>query len=179
MEIKKGDYVEVIDEPMSGKVLKVNGEKVTIISEDDFELEFDACDLVVVKGYYEVRNHEVKSVLSDKELPKRKKPIVTSKKERFQPKMEVDLHIHQLVTNFKGLTKHDMLTLQLETAERQLKFAIEKRIQKMVFIHGVGEGVLRSELEYLFGRYDNVSFYDADYSKYGLGATEVYIHQNS
>ena len=47
-----------------------------------------------------------------------------------------------------------------------------------VFIHGVGEGVLKLELEYLFSRYDNVKFYDADYQKYGLGATEVYIYQN-
>ncbi len=179
MEIKKGDYVEVIDEPMSGKVLKVNGNVVTILDDDNFELEFDIRDLVVVKDSFEVKSHEITSVISEKELPKKKKSNVVSKKERYQPKLEVDLHIHQLVTNFKGMTKHDMLTLQLETAERQLKFAIEKRIQKMVFIHGVGEGVLRSELEYLFGRYDNVSFYDADYSKYGLGATEVYIHQNS
>jgi hypothetical protein len=48
-----------------------------------------------------------------------------------------------------------------------------------VFIHGVGEGVLKLELEYLFGRYNNVKFYDADYKKYGLGATEVYIYQNA
>ncbi|MCB0433939.1 MAG: Smr/MutS family protein, partial [Mangrovimonas sp.] len=68
---------------------------------------------------------------------------------------------------------------QLETARRQLEFAIKKRIQKVVFIHGVGEGVLRTELEFLFGRYDNVSFYDANYQKYGLGATEVYIFQGS
>ena len=72
-----------------------------------------------------------------------------------------------------------MLTLQLETARRQLEFAIRKRIQKVVFIHGVGEGVLRTELEYLFGRYDNITFYDANYQKYGIGATEVYIFQNA
>jgi dsDNA-specific endonuclease/ATPase MutS2 len=71
-----------------------------------------------------------------------------------------------------------MLTLQMDTAKRQLEFAIRKRIQKVVFIHGVGEGVLKTELEYLFGRYNNVKYYDADYQKYGLGATEVYIYQN-
>ena len=48
----------------------------------------------------------------------------------------------------------------------------------IVFIHGVGEGVLKEELGYLFRKYDNVKFYDADYQKYGLGATEVYIFQN-
>jgi dsDNA-specific endonuclease/ATPase MutS2 len=56
---------------------------------------------------------------------------------------------------------------------------MRKRIQKVVFIHGKGAGVLQEELKYLFGRYDNVKYYDADYKKYGLGATEVYIFQNS
>jgi dsDNA-specific endonuclease/ATPase MutS2 len=92
--------------------------------------------------------------------------------------MEVDLHIHQLTNSTKHMNTYDMLTLQMDTAKRQLEFAIRKRIQKVVFIHGVGEGVLKTELEYLFGRYNNVKYYDADYQKYGLGATEVYIYQN-
>ena len=93
--------------------------------------------------------------------------------------MEVDLHIHQLTNSNRGMSNHDILNIQMETAKRQLEFAIRKRIQKVVFIHGVGEGVLKEELKYLFGRYDNVKYYDADYQKYGLGATEVYIFQNS
>jgi DNA-nicking Smr family endonuclease len=92
--------------------------------------------------------------------------------------MEVDLHIHQLTTKSRGMSNYDMLNLQLETAKRQLEFAMSKRIQKVVFIHGVGAGVLKEELKYLFGRYENVKYYEADYQKYGLGATEVYIYQN-
>jgi hypothetical protein len=34
-------------------------------------------------------------------------------------------------------------------------------------------------LDFLFGRYDTISFQDANYQKYGLGATEVYIKQNN
>ncbi|MEO1031898.1 MAG: Smr/MutS family protein, partial [Bacteroidota bacterium] len=94
------------------------------------------------------------------------------------PKFEVDLHIHKLTDSTKGMTNFDMLNLQLDTARRQLEFAIKKRIPKMVFIHGVGEGVLRQELETLLGRYNNLKFYDADYKTYGIGATEVRIFQN-
>lgn len=47
----------------------------------------------------------------------------------------------------------------------------------MVFIHGVGAGVLKEELQYLFKRYDGIRVYEGDYKKYGLGATEVYITQ--
>jgi len=92
--------------------------------------------------------------------------------------MEVDLHIHQLLSSTKGMQNHDMLNLQLDTAKRRLDFAISKRIQRVVFIHGVGEGVLKLELEYLLKRYDGIDFYPADYQKYGHGATEVYIFQN-
>ena len=70
-----------------------------------------------------------------------------------------------------------MLNIQLDTAQRQLEFAISKKIQKVVFIHGVGAGVLKEELQYLFKRYDGIRVYECDYKKYGLGATEVYITQ--
>lgn len=77
------------------------------------------------------------------------------------------------------MSNHEMLNLQLDHARHKLEFAIQKRIPKIVFIHGKGEGVLKMELEYLLGRYSNVKFYDADYQKYGLGATEVYVFQNA
>jgi hypothetical protein len=43
----------------------------------------------------------------------------------------------------------------------------------------VGEGVLKAELDFIFGRYDNLVFRDADYRKYGVGATEIVFKQNS
>jgi dsDNA-specific endonuclease/ATPase MutS2 len=71
-----------------------------------------------------------------------------------------------------------MLSLQIDTARHKIEFAIKKRIPKIVFIHGVGEGVLKAELHYLFNKYP-IKYYDASYQKYGLGSTEVYIYQNS
>ena len=123
-------------------------------------------------------NSNIEAIKQEKELPKRKQKSAPKPKERHIPKFEVDLHIHQLTDSTKGMTNFDMLNLQLDTARRQLEFAIKKRIPKMVFIHGVGEGVLRQELETLLSRYNNVQFYDADYKTYGLGATEVKIFQN-
>jgi len=117
-------------------------------------------------------------VLSEKESKKRQNSPKLSTKERTQPSMEVDLHINQLVKSTRGMQNHEMLNLQLETAKRRLEFAIQNRIQRIVFIHGVGEGVLKLELEYLFKRYDCLKFYDANYQKYGQGATEVYIFQS-
>ena len=179
--LKIGDEVEVLDEVISGKIVDLVDSNATIKTPDGFELEFSVNELILkqkdgLKSKIFSKTSFSEAV-SQKET-KKKKSIKTKPKERFQPTMEVDLHIHQLVKSYKGMTKHEILTLQLNTAKRQLEFAMRKRIQKIVFIHGVGEGVLKLELEYLFKQYDNVKFYDANYQKYGLGATEVYIYQN-
>lgn len=178
---KVGDQVEGIDETVKGIIQSVEPDVITIESDEGFLLEFSPHELILVprSGEIRVTNREAAQVKNEKEtIPKRKGPVVKAK-ERNAPKMEVDLHINQLVKSPKGLTNHEMLNLQLETAKRQLEFAIRKRIQKVVFIHGVGAGVLREELYCLFRRYENVQYYDADYQKYGSGATEVYIYQNS
>ncbi|MDO4229774.1 MAG: DNA mismatch repair protein MutS [Capnocytophaga sp.] len=173
-----GDLVEVLDDTIQGKIVKINAEQVTILTREGFELTFTKSEVVEIKKEDNLKIHlsdtDSESLLKNVE----KKRKITTKKERKVPPMEVDLHIHQLVASTKNMTNHDMLTLQIETARKQLEFAMSKRIQRIVFIHGVGEGVLRTELEYLLGRY-NVKFYDAEYAKYGIGATEVYIFQNN
>lgn len=176
---KVGDKVEAIDDVVQGVVADVYNDQITVKTNDGFTMVFEAKELVVIKGGITVSNFEVAQVKKEKELSNKRRTISVKPKERNLPKMEVDLHINQLVKNTKGLGNYEILNLQLETAKRQLEFAISKRIQKIVFIHGVGEGVLREELRYLFNRYENVKFYDADYQKYGLGATEVYIYQNT
>ncbi|MDN3723410.1 DNA mismatch repair protein MutS [Aequorivita sp. SDUM287046] len=179
--MKKGDKVSVLDDAISGVVTAISGNEVTIITTDGFELGFARNELIVIDGSISKRDlaqMDVSTIISEKQNKKPGKTQRVKPKERSLPPMEVDLHINQLVPKTGGLDNFEILTIQLDTAKRQLDFAISKRIQKVVFIHGVGEGVLRSELEYLFNRYDNLKFYDADYQKYGRGATEVYIFQN-
>ena len=77
------------------------------------------------------------------------------------------------------MSNYDILTIQTETAKRHIEFSMRNRIPKIVFIHGVGEGVLKAELDFMLNRYEGISFQDANYQKYGLGATEVYFKQNA
>lgn len=183
LKFKIGDKVSVIDEAISGYIVSLNESSASIMTSDGFELTFTLNNLVK-----EAQNKleealfsraSIQTVLKDKESTKRPQTKVKKAKERYEPTMEVDLHIHQLTKSNKHMTKHDMLNIQLDTAKHKLEFAMRKRIQKIVFIHGVGEGVLKLELQYLFDRYSNVKHYDANYQKYGLGATEVYIYQNT
>lgn len=184
MTFEIGDAVLVLDEAMSGIVKKVVGNIISIETNDGFLLDFESHELVK-KSSKDAINKElfshssVNEAIKEKELSVKRKQQKVRPKDRYEPTMEVDLHINQLVKSSKNMSNFDMLSLQLDTAKRQLDFAISKRIQKIVFIHGVGEGVLKVELDYLFGRYNNIKFYDANYQKYGVGATEVYIYQNS
>ncbi|WP_034258048.1 Smr/MutS family protein [Altibacter lentus] len=179
--MKKGTKVSVLDDIISGTITAISGDDITIVTDDGFEMQFHKNELVVEKSAFAARElipDNISGIISEKETKKRKNAPRVKPRERSAPPMVVDLHIHQLVKSQKGLSNYDMLTIQTDTAKRQLDFAISKRIQRIVFIHGVGDGVLRAELEYLFKRYENIEFYDADYQKFGRGATEVYIFQN-
>ena len=180
MSLQIGDLVETLDDVISGRVVEIKDDQVTIETEAGLPLVFASSALIKVPGNAEINvsNFEAAQAKNTKEQGKSKRSATPKKRDRNVPKMEVDLHIHHLVPSTKGMSNYDMLNIQLETAKRQLEFAMRKRIQKVVFIHGVGAGVLQEELKYLFGRYDNLKYYDADYQKYGLGATEVYIFQN-
>lgn len=173
-----GDFVETIDDTIKGVVTGIEKNIITMDSQDGFPLTYMASELVKVEGEIVVNNYEIAQIKLEKEIPKKRKSITSKPKDRNASKMEVDLHIHQLTPRSHGMSNFDMLNLQIETAKRQLEFAIRKRIPKVVFIHGIGAGVLKEELKYLFGRYENLRYYDADYQKYGLGATEVYFYQN-
>lgn len=180
MNLKIGDLVSVLDEAISGVITKISEETIVIETEDGFDMEFSPTEVIKEKPLTSrlFSNIDLDTVITEKEQSQKRKSVKVKPKERSLPAMEVDLHIQQITTSHKHMNNFDMLNLQLDTARHKLEFAIKKRIQKVVFIHGVGEGVLKTELEYLFSRYENVKYYPADYQKYGLGATEVYISQS-
>ncbi len=177
-----GDKVEVLDEAISGTVIGIKNNEILIETTDEFTMTFFVNELVkintssVLSGFFSTQS--LTSVLKDKEAPKKRSFVKEKKSRKDEFVLEVDLHIEKLVPSKRGMSNYDILTLQIETAKRQLDFAIKNRMPKVVFIHGVGEGVLKADLDFLLGRYNNISFQDANYQKYGLGATEVYIKQN-
>jgi len=179
MYFEIGKQVAVLDDTLKGVIVNIENQIIDIQDSDGMIYQYNQNELVIIdedqyqlSKYSDINN----SLLNDKIQDQIKKPS-SFKKDKNEVILEVDLHINQLIKSTKGLDNFDMLSLQIDTAKRKIEYAISKRISKIVFIHGVGEGVLKSELHYLLGRYP-VRFYDASYQKYGLGATEVYIYQN-
>ena len=91
-----GDRVEVLDEAIQGRVIEINEDEITMETDDGFPMQFTSDQLVKSGGDIRVSNYEADLVKEHKEAPKRKKTRATKPKERNVPKMEVDLHIHQL-----------------------------------------------------------------------------------
>lgn len=90
--------------------------------------------------------------------------------------IEVDLHINELVDSTAGMSNGDMLQLQLDKFHAVIDDNKNRKGQKIVFIHGKGEGVLRKEIETLLkSRYKSYYFQDASFREYGFGATMVTI----
>lgn len=175
--INVGDWVEVLDEAIAGFVQNIENNVVFIETSDGFPMSFDVSE-VVKTGSEEisVKENEIINALREKSVGKKPKSI-SKKREKGVPAIEIDLHIEKL-TDRKHLDNFDMLNIQMDTARYRLEHAIKNRIQKLVFIHGIGEGVLKAELNTLFSRYEQVNFYEANPRKYGYGATEVFISQN-
>ena len=84
--------------------------------------------------------------------------------------------IHELLDNTNGLNNTDMLNYQLDKFHEVLAKYANKKGQKIVFIHGKGEGVLRKAIEKeLKTRYKQYYYQDASFREYGFGATMVTI----
>ncbi|HET7361077.1 MAG TPA: DNA mismatch repair protein MutS, partial [Salinimicrobium sp.] len=138
--IKPGDKVAVLDDELEGNVVSVEGDKITIETSEGFRMDFRAAELVKldsleVEGLLET-SAIFPEMIKEKEAYKKPKSQRTKPKERNLPPMEVDLHIHKLTNSSRGMSNFDMLNLQIDTVKRQLEFAMKKRIQKIVFIHG-------------------------------------------
>jgi hypothetical protein len=120
---------------------------------------------------------EIDNIIKLKDSNKR--PRIPSKKENKEIEKqikEVDLHIHELVETEAGLTPGDKLNIQIKEFEKELNTAIKERLKKIVFIHGVGNGVLKAKIRGILDKdYKKYRYQDASFQKYKYGATLVFL----
>lgn len=177
-----GDKVSVLDDAIDGVVVGVKNTEITIETTDGLLMTYFVNELIKINNTSDLNSFIRSEALVKKSidvLPKKNQNAPKFKSDKIERGVpEFDLHIEKLVKNFRGMNNFDILNMQTETAKKHIEFAIRNRIPKIVFIHGVGEGVLKAELDFMLKRYEMISFQDANYQKYGLGATEVYFKQN-
>lgn len=122
-----------------------------------------------------LNEEDIRKLKSIKEFRSKQKVSRSHKDYLKSLEKEVDLHIDELVDSIKGMTNHEMLSIQLEKFEKELDEAIAKGMKKIIFIHGVGNGRLKQEIIKVLKDTKGVSFQDGSYKEYGFGATQVNI----
>lgn len=156
------------------------------------QLQSEAERLRAENGHLKERIHELEAELEQLKLAMLRMQYPENKdrkaqEAKAQPRrnesfrnqtIEVDLHIGALLDNTTGMDNGAMLRYQLEVFRRTMQDYKNCLGQKIIFIHGKGEGVLRkSIIDELRLRYPHCEWQDASFQQYGFGATEVTIHR--
>ena len=88
----------------------------------------------------------------------------------------VDLHIEKLTDHWQQLTNFEILTSQLNNFEKYYELAVAHKQATLIVIHGVGEGILRNEIQDILKLKKEVkSFVNQFHPLYGYGATEIFF----
>jgi hypothetical protein len=138
---------------------------IDITSEKEKEMEN--------KKMADISPQQIKQAMFQKDEPTRPRII---KRPEVAEIIEIDLHINELLDSTSGMSNGEMLQCQLDKFHSVIDQNKNRKGQKIVFIHGKGEGVLRSEIEKLLKtRYKSFYFQDASFREYGFGATMITI----
>ena len=154
--------------------------KLHCFTENDY---FDENALV----YYITRNDiperemvvsaaDLQRAMQEKSLADEHPRVRKTEKREQQPVIEVDLHISELIDNTEGMSNTEMLEYQLSKFNEIMQENIKRKGQKIVFIHGKGDGVLKNALlGEVRKKYRNCYCQDASFREYGYGATMITI----
>lgn len=176
VNISVGDHVQVLNEALSGVVIAVRGDMLTIQDDDGFEWQYNVEEVVrsqsIDYGITEEDEPYVRQKLKDEGIKKLEQKLSSSSS-------YIDLHIEELVDDHSNLTNFEIVSIQMSRCKQFVLKALDNDLKKITIIHGKGEGVLRSEVHEFLDklRTENeisLSYHDASFQEFGFGgATEV------
>jgi len=122
-----------------------------------------------------ITEEDFKTLVKQKTEESKSKNLV---KKKSDEEVVIDLHITELLDQPEGLSNREILEVQLEKVESEMNAAIRDRVKRIVFIHGVGQGVLKQEVAKLLqSKFKKYYFQDASFKEYGYGATMVILRR--
>ena len=124
---------------------------------------------------YTFSAEELGNAMKEKEISSSKRPRI-ERKNKNNPVIEIDLHINELLDSTSGLAPADLLDYQMDKFRQVMAENLKNKGQKIVFIHGKGNGILKEKIiDELKKHYKQVYYQDASFREYGFGATMVTI----
>ena len=67
--------------------------------------------------------------------------------------IKVDLHIDNIDDDYLFLTNYEIVQKQLVKCERILLSALNSKTQRLIIVHGIGQGVLKNEVHKLLNKF--------------------------
>ena len=152
--------------------------KLHLFEENDF-FETPALIYTIVENDEVARPLVVDAKRLKEQMYKDEKVVANTSKKKSKKDdgtVVVDLHADEVLETTAGMNSADILHYQMDIFKKTMDEYRKKRGQKIIFIHGKGEGVLRSALIHeLNYRYKGCTYQDASFQEYGYGATQVTI----
>ena len=199
VEIKKGSQVKFLNDVGGGIVLEIFSDgTANVEGEDGFDMKYNLQELMLVSDSITEQEEEYNNKLPDlakiiaqdvneerqkliqKDFEIKYANVTATNQQRMGEHMVIDLHIHELIDDQSGLQDRTKLDIQLNHFERMMRIAGEQRVKRVIFIHGVGQGVLRNQIRTrLDSYYPDCTVRDGNPREYGAGATEVILGQSS
>jgi len=185
MKVVIGNKVKFINERLEGSILEIlANNKIVVACSDGFDHIVSMDEVIIINAdnqpIYMIDYLKVDEEINNNiPIQKTNKGVLGKyldlNKYKYEATLEIDLHLEELVEFPGKLEDWQKLHTQMQHVKNCLDAAFDKNIQKIVFIHGVGTGVLKTELKNYLADFDNISFKAADFREYGMGATEVII----
>ena len=162
--LQPGMKVTLMDSSDRGVIKKVK--------KDCVEIELDY-GFVVPVGFNEfvVNNAEEDFKLRHSVGSSKSKPVVEDRPAPVSKATEIDLHIEALPGGL-GVPKGKELPYQLEHFKSVMRSQLKHRGSRVIFVHGVGDGILKQAIRTELGTTYALS---CNWNPYGEGATAVTI----
>ena len=159
-----GEKVSILNETGSYKVIGI--ESTYLVIEDEHGFNRNVPRIMIAKSKPVITRNVVRKD-QDSELSeggRKRKDLVPC----------IDLHMESLLEVDHHMSSFDKLNLQVKTFREFINLNLSKRKTKVLVIHGVGEGRLKSEIASLLNR-PGYDMHDANYSPVGVGASYIEI----
>lgn len=170
---KVGDLVAVLHDTTKGKIIELGTASVKIEDEHGFIRPYPFHKIVLqqskedykIESDLTIKDKAIKPLLARKTFIKNKVVAV---------KTEIDLHIEELMDYTTHLANFEIVQIQMTACRAFIQDALAARVNKIVVIHGKGQGVLKSEIHQYLDRLANnqgvqLDYFDAPYNEYGMG----------
>lgn len=177
MEI--GDHVRFLDQNGEGTIIGRDGDKLIVQDSDGFDWPMLESQLVLIDL---MKSEEIQLICKTANKVKTndaKSTVVKTTKTGGKgiPIKEVDLHQEAICYGTSKMSPIEIHKLQKQTISSTLNQERLHHGTQIIFVHGKGEGILRSELISILKKNKNFcSYEDASFQKYGYkGAIKVII----